>query len=329
MPGTLLTLDQTSDAIRSGQRLLIAGATGQLEQLPAGDWIGGSTTCFLTTDGGVRSRDLLFVKELPDIAQDIRLVPYDATSIEDIYRDAPHHGFTVAIIPALSKTHLRFALEASHFPSYAASTLIGWISTTEPDDVDEAATVFLGPDPVPMIDGAVALHVDLPPRFEAVTGVVNLFTALRSEELRFPMDGFAVREVLINDVATAFPTYLERVDHDRRLPLICPDDGTSASFAMKQTQPDRIALLAPIFSDRSYHLAMPVFDLPNTILMKLEDEIPPDAICFASLSNHLAAGMDKWGNSPVAYPCTAGEIAPSLRNQTIVWLTVRRIRSRG
>ena len=61
----LMTIAEATDLIRAGLFLMVAADEALLRRLPAGNWIGGTIPYFMGNDGGVATRDKLFVTEIP------------------------------------------------------------------------------------------------------------------------------------------------------------------------------------------------------------------------------------------------------------------------
>lgn len=325
MRGTLLPPDQVAAAIIDGRRLLLAGDERLLTWLPAGDWIGGSIPYFMSGNGAQRTNRSIYVEELPATTERIRMELYDANSIERIYEDAPRNGYTVVIIPAWSKTHLRFALDAPRFAGFATRPLIGWISGMDLGEVGRtSAKVFTGLDPRSRPDGAVAMHIDLPLYQYAEIGIVNIFTPGGSDSIVFPQDGFAAKQAVINGVPENFAGYLRRVGHDIRLPLIADYCGAKVNVSFREIDEanDKVSFYAPVFANVSYRLAKAVTDYSRVFRERLV-ELGPDDLCYNCILNYLYGRFDMQNTGNVSFPCTFGEVAYQLLNQTMVHLTIR------
>ena len=76
MAGKIQTVEETIAMISEGRRLLLAADDSILAQLPAGTWIGGTIPYFMGAEGGVTSRDVVYVDELPAQVGDVRIVTY-------------------------------------------------------------------------------------------------------------------------------------------------------------------------------------------------------------------------------------------------------------
>ena len=101
----LMTIAEATDLIRAGRFLMVAADEALLRRLPAGNWIGGTIPYFMGNDGGVATRDKLFVTEIPTDAGLPQIRTYDITSLDHVCVDGPANGYSLIIIPAFSGTH--------------------------------------------------------------------------------------------------------------------------------------------------------------------------------------------------------------------------------
>ena len=66
----LLTVQAASELIRRGLTLTLAGPESALDQLPSGNWIGGTIPYFMVADGGVVANEgKVFVNDLSGVGQ--------------------------------------------------------------------------------------------------------------------------------------------------------------------------------------------------------------------------------------------------------------------
>ena len=93
--------------IEAGNILLLAGDEDSLRKLPKGNWIGGTIPYFIShAQGGMVSREKVFVTDISGVVKTIEIVQRDANSLAKVYSEGPENGFSFVIIPALSKAHL-------------------------------------------------------------------------------------------------------------------------------------------------------------------------------------------------------------------------------
>jgi len=135
LSGCMNEVAEVKEKIARGQRLLLAGDEEVLKRIPAGAWIGGTIPYFMTERGGLSTKDMIYVTELPDYISAISAKVYDKATISSIYTDAPRNGFSVVIMPASCATHLEFSLNAPKYKDFATRPLIGWIAGVHLEDL--------------------------------------------------------------------------------------------------------------------------------------------------------------------------------------------------
>ncbi len=109
------------------------------------------------------SREKACVFRLPSCVGEVATKVYDEASIADVYTDAPDNGFSLMIVPASSKTHHSFAINAPRYKEFAISPLAGWVSGVLLDDpAKPVPKVFDGRSGQAMADAAVVFHASLP-----------------------------------------------------------------------------------------------------------------------------------------------------------------------
>ena len=317
----LMSADDAAALIRSGAWLMIAGDETLLRRLPAGNWIGGTIPYFMADAGGLASRALLFVTEIPVLAGPPEIRSYDLTSLEHVCEDAPANGFSLIIIPAFSAVHSLYARKAPSFPDMFIKPVAGWVAGTHLDDAGRLSpTVVAGPRLAFDTERAVVLHVPLP---DSAYARIDIFNALQQgggDALRFPETGFLADRCRVNGVETNFAAYLKAQAADTRLPLVADYGGASVNVSIKGVDEaaGRVDFYAPVFDDVDYRLAAPVSFGDQT---GAEAEVPPLWSCNCIL-NYLYHGLEGRRCGTLTGPMTFGEIAYLLLNQTQVVLSI-------
>ncbi|MGC4119887.1 MAG: hypothetical protein QM765_35985 [Myxococcales bacterium] len=256
-------LKDVQEMIRRGAPLAIAGDESLLRQLPKGNWIGGSIPYFVADEGGVCTREKLYVTELPAGVTQVSIKTYDPTTVERVYAEAPENGFSLIVIPASSPTHLAFALRAPSFDRFAQSPLIGWISGVLVSDLGKVTPkVFAGTEARPLEDGAVVMHVQLPKDKVCELGIVNIFRPGEGEDIVFLEDGFSAQEAEVGGKRVNFAEYCQAKKIDTRLPLVADYYGASinVSFQKVDAAQGKVDFYAPVFRKVQYRFAKPVSD---------------------------------------------------------------------
>lgn len=325
MKQVLFDTNDVAAMIAAGKKLLLAGDEGVLRDLPAGQWIAGTIPYFMGEQGGVFTREKIFVTELPDDVPAANIKVYDETTIQQVYQDAPRNGFSVIIIPASSATHFTFALNAPGFPGFATRPLIGWIAGGALNSGDAAPCVFDGTRAQALHNGAVVFHVELPPGKLAEIDIVNIFEQGEGDTITFLEDGFSATDVLINGQLRNFAEYLQENRIDYRLLLITDLYGAKINISFKSMDlaTRTMHFYAPVFAGYRYKIARPVDDYFGSFVKRVAPDAG-DRVFFACncILNFLYAGLEGRKFANFTGPITFGEIAYQLLNQTLVYLTI-------
>jgi len=311
--------------IAAGKNLLLAGDEKSLRDLPLGSWIAGTIPYFMGEQGGVFTRDQIYVTELPDYALKTRVKIYDETNIHHVYNDAPQRGFSVIIIPASCPTHFTFALNAPGFPGFATRPLIGWIAGVALDEEKAIPKVFDGTQGRSLENGAVVLHVELPASKLVEIDMVNIFEPGEGDTITFPQDGFSATNALINGQTKNFADYLTENAIDIKLPLVANLYGAmiNISFQSIDSAKKQVNFYAPVFMGIRYKIAKPVGDYVSHFLAEVPEGVG-DNLFFSCncILNYLYADLEGKKTANFTGPITFGEIAYQLLNQTMTYLTI-------
>jgi hypothetical protein len=320
----LMTVDEAAKLIAAGRFLMLAGDEALLRGLPSGNWIGGTIPYFMAEHGGLATRALLFVTEIPATAGAPEIRLYDITDLEHVCEDGPANGFSLIIIPAFSGTHSLYARKAPDFADMFVKPIVGWIAGSHLDDFGKVAPLVVS-GPARTFDGerAVVMHVPLPESAFARIEIFNTLQQGKGDSLRFPETGFSASRCRVNGVDTDFAAYLEAREADVRLPLVADYGGASVNVSIKGVDPaaGRVDFYAPVFDDVEYRLAAPAdFNLARGA----EVDHPPLWSCNCIL-NYLYCGLEGRTTGALTGPMTFGEIAYLLLNQTQVYLSIEQI----
>jgi hypothetical protein len=324
--GYMYTVSEIKEKITRGQKLMLAGDEGLLSQLPAGNWIGGSIPYFMTEQGGMSTRNKVYVTEMPESVSEISIKTYDEETIPEVYTDMAENGFSLIIIPASSKTHLGFALRAPQYKEFGHRPLIGWISGVHLDDLGKITPkVFNGQTKTTLEDGAVVLHATLPPTQIAEINYINIFEPGDGDTITFSEDGFNIREAYINGVKTNFAEYMTGKNLDTRLPLVADYYGSmvNVSFQNVDKEKQEVQFYAPVFAGVSYKHAKPLENYVKQFTSKIPMQLSehPAFSCNCIL-NYLYSELEGKRTGEITGPTTFGEVVYQLLNQTMAYLTI-------
>jgi hypothetical protein len=325
----LFTLQEVADMVAAGKKLLLAGDESVLCELPAGQWIGGTTPYFMGEQCGVFSQSKIFVTELSDFIQSSEIKVYNENDIQQVYQDAPRHGFSVIIIPASSPTHFTFALNAPNFPGFATRPLIGWIAGVPLNDEKAEPKIFDGRTGKIYDNGAVVFHAELPETKIAEIDIINIFEQGDGDTITFLQDSFSVTDVLINGTLRNFADYLQENKIDTRLLLMTDLYGAKINISFKNMDFEKktVEFFAPVFAGYRYKIARPVDDYFDSFIKRVPLYAQEQHVFFSCncILNFMYAGLEGRKFGKFTGPITFGEIAYQLLNQTLVYLKIEDI----
>lgn len=325
MKPALYGKDAVTAMITAGKSLLLAGDEKVLRDLPTGSWVAGTIPYFMSDQGGVFDQSQIYVTELPDFVLKTEVKIYDETNIDQVYNDAPQHGFSVIVIPASCATHFTFALNAPSFPGFATRPLIGWVAGAALSEREATPKVFDGTQGVALTNGAVVWHVELPAKKLVEIDIVNIFEQGNGDTIVFPEDGFSATDVLINGKKENFVDYLIDNAIDTQLPLVVDLHGAmiNTSFLDLDTVHKKVTFYAPVFAGYRYKIAKPVGDYVNHFRAEVPEGIGEKVFFSCNcILNYLYAGLEGRKTANFTGPMTFGEIAYQLLNQTMAYLTI-------
>jgi hypothetical protein len=327
----LFEIEEVAKMIGRGDGLLLAGDESALQKLPRGNWIGGTIPYFMTKDGGLVERRRVFVNELPAGLRCVGIRRYGESDIERVYSDVPAGAFGVVIAPASSKPHLRFAVDAPHFPQFAMRPLIGWVSGVHLSELGtKAPKVFDGTTGEALEQQAVVMHVSVPSGKVPQIGILNIFKEGSGPTITFPENGFTVGDVTIDGKSRNLAEYIKESGLDTRLPLVGDYLGTgvNVSFQSVDQEKGEVRFYAPVFAGVRYHHAQPVPDYVTEFVSHLPEEVEGRmAFSCNCILNYLHSGLEGRKTGKISCPITFGEIAYQLLNQTMAYVTIEDVKA--
>ncbi len=326
MKKVLYSMSEVREMINDGKKLALAGDEKILASLPAGDWIGGTIPYFMAEEGGIFTKDKIFVTELPAEITSTVIKIYDETTIPQIYLDAPPNSFSLIIIPATSPLHLSFALNAPTYEGFVTSPLIGWISGVDLNDLGKITPkVFAGNRNQPLENEAVVMHATLPDDKYADINIVNIFTQGQGDNITFKEDGFKAKTAIINGTEVNFADYIKDNELDTRLPLVANYCGAmiNTSFQGVDEENNEVNFYAPVFKDNEYYLAAPIENYVKSFVEQMPNNKQEEIIFSCNcILNYLYSELEGKKTGDITGPITFGEIAYQLLNQTMTYLIV-------
>jgi len=324
----LLTKDEVIDLITQGKPIYLAADEKLLEELPKGNWIGGTIPYFMANEGGVLTQEKIFVNSLPNYIENVEIVSYSIDTISKVYTDAPLNGFSLILIPASSDIHLSFALNAPKYDDFATRPLIGWITGVHLNDLGKTtAKVFNGQTGEALEDHALVMHVTLPENKFADIGIVNIFSQGDGDTIEFFEDGFIHSEVLINGVKQNLAEYITTNKLDIRFPLVADYFGVmiNVSFQKIDKEENKVYFYAPLFKGMKYKQAKDVGDYVYAFTKQMPDDSHEMIFSCNCILNYLYSELEGKKTGNIVGPITFGEVAYQLLNQTLAYLNIQEV----
>ena len=318
----LLTFNETSEKITKGCTLHIAGAESLLRKLPKGNWIGGSTEYFMSSEGGKVSGDLLFVTEFP--YKNFTIKTYTGKEIKNVAKDAFDNGFSIVIIPFDSEIHKEYAENAADFDEMFMHNITGWITGVNLSVPGQQPISVSGTDCGIYTDKAVTLHLEIPNDKLVMMNIVNIFDQdLSAPLIEFEEEGFAVKNCLVDGKKMLLADYIKQHNIDIKMPLVGDYSGTGVNVSFKSIEGDTVYLYAPVFRNIQYKIAKSISNYEEAFRNRLGDlNDKGTAFTCNCILNFLHGGLEGKNIGMFAGPVTFGEIAYQLVNQTLVYVTV-------
>jgi hypothetical protein len=324
--GYMYDVIEVKAKIMHGEKLLLAGDANLLKLLPKGDWIGGSIPYFMSEQGGLCSQEKIYVTELPEIITNASIRVYDPTTLSNIYTDTAMNGFSIIIIPCSSKTHFEFALHAPQYKNFGHRPLIGWIAGVLLDDIGKISPkIFDGRTQTMLEEGAVVMHVSLPPSKVAEVGYLNIFEQGQEDSITFLQDGFIVQDALVNGKKINFQEYITRKRLDTRLPLVADCFGAmvNVSFQKVDIVKHEVRFYAPVFAGVTYKHAKPIQDYFEQFTAKLPSNLSEHPVFSCNcILNYMYSELEGKQTGNITGPTTFGEVVYQLLNQTMAYLII-------
>lgn len=318
----LLTLDKTIDLIKEGKTLHIAADDSLLAKLPTGNWIGGTTPYFIAEDGGVLTKDKLFVNEI-DFATETRVAAYGKHNIFQIVEECYDNGLTLLILPFSSEVAAKYAKEAPDVEELLMHPTVGWVSGLDLNTGGEAK-VYDGTTGKAYTDKAVAMYINLPAGKTALINIVNIFEDDKTDPvITFPENALDVTKCCVNGQEVDFAEYIKKKNIDTQMPLVADYNGVYINTSIKAVEDGKVALYAPVFKGIDYRFATHVANYEEEFKNRINTAGAgkPFFSCNCIL-NYLYGNLEGKKTPPYAGPVTFGEVAYQLLNQTLVYCEI-------
>ncbi len=324
MSTQLYTTAQVTEMINQGKILLLAGDESQLSQLPDGDWVGGTIPYFMTREGGIFTKEMIYVNDITNEITNFKIKVYNEDNIRDIIQDSYQNGFSYVILPGLSNVLAKYALESPEWEDLYVNPVVGWICGVQYEDFGKVKPkTFAGNKAY--TNNAVVVHAELPQDKVARVEIINVYEQGDGDEIYFEERGFGNNECLINGKKHNLYEYLNEKNIDETLPLVADYAGANinvGSIWNKETK--RADLFAPVFPDTAYKVAKSRdFDYVGEFKEQLSHDAGSNIVFSCNcLFNYVNFGLEGKKIADISGPVTFGEIAYHVVNQTFAYLVI-------
>lgn len=318
----LITLEETVKMINEGKILHIAADDSLLGKLPKGKWIGGTTPYFISEEGGIFTKEKLFVNEI-DFAADIKVAVYGKYNIFQVVEECYDNGLTMMIMPYGSKVAAKYAKEAPEVEELLMHPIVGWISGFDLGGESEAK-VYDGTSGESYTDRAVVMYIKLPEDKTAMINMINIFTDDKTDPvIRFYDNDLSVSKCSVNGQDVNFAQYIKKKGLDTKMPLVADYNGSYINTSIKEVSKDRVSFYAPVFKNIEYRFAVDVNDYSGEFRKRISEAGAHDPIISCNcILNYQYGNLAGQKIPPYTGPVTFGEIAYQLLNQTLVYCEI-------
>ncbi|WCL82389.1 hypothetical protein PPO43_04655 [Saprospira sp. CCB-QB6] len=322
----LISPERCAQWISEGRTLIVAADAALLQQLPKGNWIGGSIPYFMSEEGGALLRDQVFVTDLTTEIENFSIKAYRAEDLEQMLADRPVNGFCYLLMPAFQDVQATYALEISQNISLFDVPTLGWVTGVAWGEAT-APIVVNGQDGTVYLDQLVALHAHLPAEKYAELSIVNIYEQNEGPDIQFLQDGYQAEYCLIDGERQNFLSYLQTHQIDLDYPLVGDFAGAELNTSIYQAEEGAQAVnfASPVFQSQTYRFAKNIADRQASFRSKLPPKTESTLLAYNCVANFLQLSQNENYTKDYTYPFTFGEIAYLVLNQTMVILDIKQL----
>ena len=323
----LCTREEAAKMIQDNQVLIIAGNETVLNQLPSGNWIGGTIPYFMDTGGGTFTKEKVFVTDLTDIQKNFKISSYQPAKLNDLLADRYVDGFTYILVPGFSEIHQKYAMGAEETDDLYDAPIFGWITGIDLNELGKnTPKVINGKDKSTSSNTAICIHIELPEGKMAQLEILNIFQQGDGAKIQFKEAGFGCTTCLINGKEVNFAEYLVENNIDIRFPLVADYSGAMINISFQEVNKENkeVKFYAPVRKGVGYKLAKPVKDYVSDFMKIVPGQTESKDIIMSCncILNYLYSELENKKTGGMTGPITFGEIAYVLVNQTMVYLSI-------
>lgn len=256
----LADVAEVAQLIEAGHILVLAGAEQDLAQLPAGRWIGGTVSGFLTPGGVMRAAGRLVYADLSPIAVKAELRPFNARQLRGLSAHYPDNGFAVIILPGHSALLQAVATKMSDWQGLYNAPLAGWVSAVPLNELGQSQPkVFCG-NGTARHDIAALMYVSLPVGMFAALNIINPFATVSGPGIRFLARGYSIQGTCLIDGQRAnLALLIASGKVDPAPPLTADRNGALLNNSIIASDPETgiVTFFNPVDPSLTYRFAEP------------------------------------------------------------------------
>ena len=325
MERKLYTPQEVTEFITKGKKLVLTADEKLLDKLPKGNWIAGTIPYFMDKDGGIKSKEKIFVDDFTSFVDDFKISNYTAKTIKNIATDGFENGFTVLVISANSQAHIDFSLNSFDYENIFKNPIIGYIAGIDLDNTTtDKAYTYSGTNNEKSNDNAVAIHFKLPDNKIANVEIINIFHRCKNSPIvKFPKTGFVQSKCTIDNKEVNLADYIIENNIDIKFPLIENQNGAliNKSFMKIDEQTKEVEFYAPVFNDVDYVFAEKIDNYVEKLNFATVDKREDIKYSCNCILNYLFGELEN-KKIKLSGATTFGEIAYQLLNQTQILLKI-------
>lgn len=327
MKRKLYTKQEVIKFISEGKKMVLSADETILDQLPEGNWIGGTSPYFMDEKAGIFTKEKIFVDDFTNICTNFKIEKYDKENIKNIAVNSFNNGFVILIIPGDSDVHFEFGINSLAYENIFNNPIVGYIAGFDLKDLGNAnPKVYNGLENEKLENSGIALHIELPENKIARAEILNLDTIQKTSIIKFPKTSFIQSECTINGKKSNIADFLSDINYKEGLPIIANYNGALINRDIKVIDKEKkeVAFFSPVFHDETYYLANIIDNYHELFKQKLKTDnlnIPYSCICVSYYN--LGDLENKKINVEGVF--AFGEIAFQLLNQTLVFLEIDEI----
>lgn len=325
MERKLYTKQEVIKFISEEKKMVLSASENMLDQLPKGDWIGGTSPYFMDIDGGKITKEKIFVDDLTGVAIDFKIETYDKDNIKNIALNSFKNGFTVLIIPLDSEVGNEFGINSLTYDKIFDNPIVGHVAGFDIAKAgEESPKVYNGQSNEKITNNGVAIHIELPENKVARVEILNLFSIDKSSpEIKFPKNSFTQSECSINGKKENIAEFFNKINHKEGTPIISDCNGAIINRDVREINLEKkeVTFYTPIYHDDVYYLSNKIDDFQKSFDENLKTEnvnIPYSCVCVSYYFNANLENKKIQTEGVFAF----GEIAFQLLNQTLVFLEI-------